>query len=66
MADLLGLKGGLSAFDAEALEVLKKNYNQSTAIDKAMLKKAFEKAGEKSLPYVLHELKLAIHKKQKH
>jgi transposase InsO family protein len=66
MADLLGLKGGLSAFDAGALEGLKKTYNQSTAIDKAMLKMAFEKAHEKSLPYVIHELKLIIHQKENH
>lgn len=65
MADLLGLKGGLSAYDAQALEKLKKTYNQSTQIDKAMLKKAFENAGQKSMPYVLHELKQLICQKEK-
>lgn len=64
LADLMGLKGGLSAFNAEELEKLKKTYNLSTAIDKSMLIQAFENARHKSLPYVCHELKLIIQKKE--
>lgn len=60
IASLLGFRGGLSAFSAEEIEKLKKCYNQSTAIDKAMVKQAFECAYHKTLPYVLHELKLII------
>lgn len=64
LADLLALKGGLSAFNADEMETLKKTYNQSVTIDKAMLKQAFERAYHKSLPYVCHELKLIIKEKE--
>jgi len=60
LADMLGLKGGLSAFTAEEIEKLKKTFNQSTAINKQMLKIAFERATDKKLPFVCHELKLLI------
>ena len=60
LADLLGLKGGLSAFTAHDIEKLKKTYNQCAAINKEMLKQAFERAYHKSLPYVIHELKIII------
>ncbi len=60
LAELLALKGGLSAFNAEQIEKLKKIYNQSTKFDKHMLKQAFARADHKSLPYVCHELKLII------
>lgn len=64
MAELLGLKGGLSAFDTDSLEVLKKTYNLSTSINKAMLKKAFENARQKKMPHVIYELKLSIYQKE--
>ena len=60
LAEMLGLKGGLSAFNAEEIEKLKKTFNQSTAISKQMLKTAYERANQKKLPFICHELKLLI------
>ena len=56
-ARLMGKKGGLSAFNAGELEVLKKLYNQYAALDKRRLEKAFARAQCKSIPYVAHELR---------
>ena len=55
-ARLLGRKGGLAAFAAGELEALKKVYNRSAAVNEVMLKEAFERAPQKSIPYVGHEL----------
>ena len=57
IADLLGKKGGLGAFNAEELEVLKKTWNMNAAINKSMVRKACAAAGHKSIPYVVRELK---------
>jgi len=57
VADLLGLKAGLTAFGAGELETLKKLYNQSRHIDRDMLRKAFENARHPRLPYIVLELK---------
>jgi transposase InsO family protein len=57
VADLLGLKAGLTAFGAGELEALKKLYNQSRSIDRDMLRKAFENARHPKLPYIVFELK---------
>lgn len=63
-AQLLGYKGGLASLSAQQLETLKKVYNQSTKIDKTMVKKAFENAEHKSLPYIIFELKSLIKQKE--
>jgi transposase InsO family protein len=64
-AHLLGLKAGIAAFSAHELETLKKFYNRHRALDKSLLKQAFEKAHHKAVPYVLHELKrLLSHKEE--
>ena len=63
-ADLLGRKGGLTSFTAGELEKLKKTYNQCVSINKSMLKTAFENAQYKTVPYVIHELKLIIKNKE--
>lgn len=66
MAELLGYKGGLTAFNAGQLESLKKVFNQSTLINRQLLKQAFEnathnlKVTRKSIPYIIHELKQII------
>lgn len=60
MANLLGMKGGLSAFNTDQLESLKKVFNQSLLINKAMVIKAFKNASEKSIPYIIYELKQII------
>jgi putative transposase len=61
-AQLMGKKAGLADLSAGELESLKKIYNQSTAINRNMLKQAFEKALYKTLPYIIRELKLLIRK----
>ncbi|MCP4370111.1 MAG: DDE-type integrase/transposase/recombinase [Deltaproteobacteria bacterium] len=63
-AQLLGYKGGLTSLSADQLEKLKKVYNQSTKINKEMVKKAFENVGGKSLPHIIFELKSLIKLKE--
>ena len=62
VADLLGRKAGLADLSADELEVLKKVYNQSLSINRQMVKHAFEKAFDKSVPYIVRELKYLIKK----
>jgi transposase InsO family protein len=57
VADLLGEKGGLGAFNAQELEVLKKTWNMHTGINKGMVQKACAAATHKSIPHVIRELK---------
>ena len=57
LADLLGLKAGLTGLGAGELEALKKLYNQSRRIDRQMLRKAFENASHPTVPYIVLELK---------
>jgi putative transposase len=64
LADLLGLKGGLTAFNAEELEKLKKTFNQHRDLDKHAVKAAFERAAIKEIHFVLHELKLLLIQKE--
>jgi transposase InsO family protein len=57
VADLLGLKGGITGLGPGDLEALKKLYNQSRAIDRDMVRKAFENARHPAVPYIVLELK---------
>ena len=66
IANLLGIKGGLSAFNTDQLEMLKKVFNQSLLINKIMVKQAFENAAEKSIPYIIYELKQIIKQPEGH
>lgn len=61
-AQLMGKKAGLADLSTGELESLKKVYNQSTAINRNMLKQAFEKAPYPTLPYIIRELKLLFRK----
>ena len=63
-ARMLGRTGDLSTFSTWELELLKKTYNRSRAIEKAMLEDAFEKASEKTLAAILYELRILIHRKE--
>jgi transposase InsO family protein len=65
VAQLMGKKAGLADLSAGQLEALKKVYNQSLAINRKMLKAAFENALYPTLPYVIRELKLLIQKEAK-
>jgi len=62
VAQLLGKKAGLADLSAGELEALKKVYNQSTSINRRMVKEAFEKARHPSLFYIIAELKQLIRK----
>ncbi len=64
IAGLLGEKVGLSFFNTDQLEVLKKVFNQSLLMNKSMVKSAFENAAEKSLPFIIYELKQIIKQKK--
>ena len=57
LARLLGKEEGLSAFSAEELETLKKFYNQNAGLTEPVLTEAFSNTRNKSLPYLIHELK---------
>jgi hypothetical protein len=62
VAEFLGRKAGLAGLSTDELESLKKLYNQSLAINRQMVKAAFEKAPCPSVPYIVRELKYAIRK----
>ena len=62
VAQLMGKKAGLADLTAGELESLKKVYNQSTAVNLNMLKRAFERALYKTVPYIILELKHLIRK----
>jgi putative transposase len=62
VARLLGLKAGLTDLCPADLEALKKVYNHSRAIDRHLVKKAFERAQHPSVPYIVAELKQLIAK----
>jgi transposase InsO family protein len=55
-ADLLGRKGGPSAFSAGELEALRKLYNRHSALSEALLTEAFDRAAERTLPHIAYEL----------
>ena len=61
VAQLMGRKAGLADLSAAELESLKKVYNQSLSINQQMLKKAFEKAPQPTVTYIIAELKHLIH-----
>lgn len=64
-AELLGTTGGLGAFSADELETLKKLYNRHSDLTENMLKEAFARAHNKSIPYVAYELQQLANRKEK-
>ncbi len=62
-AELTGRKGGLSAFNSQELELLKKTWNMNTGINKKMLREACASAIQKNVPCVIHELKILFKQK---
>lgn len=56
LARLSGRKGGLASFRAGELEELKKLYNRNPGLSEALLRKALERAQEKTIPYIAYEL----------
>jgi len=65
LARLMGRTGGLGAFAAGEMEKLKKLYNRSAAVNELMLKEAFRRATEKTIPYIAYELQQLTHEKHK-
>jgi len=66
VAQMMGRKAGLADLTAGELESLKKVYNQSLAINRHLVKIAFEKAPYPMVPYVVRELKYLIQKEKNH
>ena len=64
VAQLMGRKAGLADLSAGELESIKKVYNQSLAINRHMVKTAFEKAPYPTVPYIVRELKQLIKKEK--
>jgi len=64
LARLLGKKEGICAFTADELETLKKFYNQNPRLNEPVLTEAFANAGNKSIPYLIHELRLILQEKE--
>ena len=56
MADLLGLKGGISSFRGEELTTLKQVYDQQPHLTRTLLKKAFARAAYPTVPSIIHAL----------
>ena len=56
LAALMGLAEGLSSFNAQELELLKKAYNSLIHLNDRMLLDAFEKASLKTIPYIILQL----------
>ncbi len=56
MADLLGLKAGISSFSNEEIAVLNQIFNQHPHLTRTLLKKAFAQAQYASIPSVMHAL----------
>lgn len=57
LALLMGKKAGLTSFLSDDLETLKKFFNRNPQISETSLVQAYQKAQDKSLPYILYELK---------
>jgi putative transposase len=64
VAQLMGKKAGLADLSAGELESLKKVYNHSLAVNRHMLKTAFEKAPYPTVSYIVRELKQLIQKEE--
>lgn len=56
LADLLGRKGGLSAFSAEELTALKQVHNRHPNLTRTLLKKAFARADRPTIPAIIYAL----------
>jgi len=66
VAQMMGRKAGLADLTTGELESLKKVYNQSLAINRHLVKIAFEKAPYPTVPYVVRELKYLLRKEKNH
>lgn len=63
VAELLGRKGGLSAFNSDEFEQLKKTWNTSTAINEPLVRKAIIIASQKNIQSLIYTIKQLIREK---
>ena len=63
-ARLLGRKGGLASFTTHELEELKKFYNRTPGLGEVLLREAFERAQEKTIPYIAYEIQRLAGRKE--
>ena len=63
LAQLLGRKGGPSAFNSGELETLKKIFNRHPGLNEPLLLEAFERAAEKTIPHVAYEIQKLVGRK---
>jgi transposase InsO family protein len=64
LSRLSGRKGGLASFSAGELEELKKLYNRHPGLSETLLREAFERAQEKTIPYIAYELQRLVGRKE--
>jgi transposase InsO family protein len=64
LAQLLGKKGGSSAFNSGELEALKKFFNRHSGLSEPLLLEAFESAPEKTFPHIAYELQRLLARKE--
>jgi transposase InsO family protein len=64
LARLSGRKGGLASFTTGELEELKKLYNRNPGLSETLLREAFERAQEKTIPYIAYELQRLAGRKE--
>lgn len=58
VAKLMGRKGGLSAFNCEEYEMLKKAYNRIASLNEGMVLEAWQKAEHKTIPDIVYQLQM--------
>jgi len=63
-ARLLGKEVGISAFTAQALETLKKLYDQNVQLTESVLTQAFARVPDKSFAHLIGELKHILQQKE--
>ena len=64
VAQLLGRKGGLTAFSTRELELMKALYNKNPQITKPLLVEACENANEKTILAILYQLQHLCNRKE--
>lgn len=64
LAQLLGRKGGPSAFNSGELETLKKIFNRHSGLSEPLLLEAFERAPEKTFPHIAYGLQQLAARKE--
>lgn len=64
LARLLGRKGGLSDFNADELEAIKKAFNRHMSLNESMLREALEQTTDRTVPSALYWLDRIANRKE--